>query len=365
MLSILCVSISHSFGQFVSDVLVDSIVKDLTIQFKDRAISRVAVLDFTQDSGTTKLSLSISEQLKLQLANRNRSIEIVERNYIDRILEEQRLGLNPLFDETKAVDIGKLVSADAIVTGVLSDESGDVRCNVKIIKVETGVLLGGVSLLLGSAISFTESPDPLVTKDRALISARNVVNSSDSDYLLLMNGREIPCQILADTGTVFLMQLTKPNGRVIEREIHKNEVFSVTKRGETEQILYLQDEILGNIYSADEMRFYLAGENDARQNFKAWPTFAVGFALCAGVSVWGGDGYITAVGPPILYTLIQLVPKIKIREKTMSHPEYKYNDIYADGYEPPARTRKLSRAMEGAFLGSATGVACWLLFLNK
>lgn len=185
------------------------------------------------------------------------------------------------------------------------------------------------------------------------------------DTVLLMNGRQMECAILADTGTVLLMQITKPSGKVITREVHKNDVFSVTKRGEAEQILYLQDEMMGNIYSSDEMRYYLAGENDARQNFDAWPTFAVGFALCTGVSLWGGDGYITAVGPPILYTLVQLAPKIKIREKTMSHPEYKYNDIYADGYEPPARTRKLSRAMQGAFLGSATGVACWLLFLQK
>ena len=185
------------------------------------------------------------------------------------------------------------------------------------------------------------------------------------DSVLLMNGREMECTVLADTGTVLLLQMTKPNGKVIQREIHKNDVFSVSMGGSGEDVYYLQDEMLGNIYSVDEMRFYLAGENDARQNFEAWPTFAVGFALCAGVSLWGGDGYMTAVGPPIMYTLIQLIPKIKIREKTMSHPEYKYNDIYADGYEPPARTRKLSRAMEGAFLGSATGVACWLLFLNK
>jgi hypothetical protein len=63
--------------------------------------------------------------------------------------------------------------------------------------------------------------------------------------------------------------------------------------------------------------------------------------------------------------MMQLVPKIKIREKTMSHPEYKYNDIYADGYEPPARSRKLFRAMEGSFAGSATGIALWLLFIKK
>jgi hypothetical protein len=185
------------------------------------------------------------------------------------------------------------------------------------------------------------------------------------DTLLLMNGREMNCRILADTGTVFEFELVKPNGKVKLRELHKNDVFSVKKAGQQEVILYAQDELLGDIYSTDEMRFYLAGEHDARENFSAWPTFAVGFALCAGISLWGGDGYITAVGPPILYTMIQLVPKIKIREKTMSRPEYKYNDIYADGYEPPARSRKLFRAMGGSFAGSATGVALWFLLIQK
>jgi len=188
---------------------------------------------------------------------------------------------------------------------------------------------------------------------------------SAQDTLLLMNGREMNCRILADTGTVFEFELVKPNGKVKLRELHKNDVFSVKKAGQQEVILYAQDELLGDIYSIDEMRFYLAGENDARENFSAWPTFAVGFALCTGISLWGGDGYITAVGPPILYTMIQLVPKIKIREKTMSRPEYKYNDIYADGYEPPARSRKLFRAMGGSFAGSATGVALWFLLIQK
>jgi hypothetical protein len=191
-----------------------------------------------------------------------------------------------------------------------------------------------------------------------------VSTAAAQDTLLLMNGRDLPCTIVEDSGTVFLTLIRRPSGRIIFREIHKNDVFSVTKSGEKERVLYLQDEMLGNVYSVDEMRFYLAGENDARQHFSAWPTFAVGFALCAGASLWGGDGYMTAVGPPVVYTMVQLIPKIKIREKTMSHPEYKYNDMYADGYEPPARTRKLSRAMEGGFLGSAVGVACWLLFIK-
>ena len=113
------------------------------------------------------------------------------------------------------------------------------------------------------------------------------------------------------------------------------------------------------------MRFYLAGENDARQNFSAWPTFIVGFVMCGTIAFIGQDGWITAMVPPLAYTIAQLFPKIKIRANTMSSESYKYNDMYADGYEPPARSRKLFRAMEGAFGGAATGILAWLVFVKK
>jgi hypothetical protein len=84
--------------------------------------------------------------------------------------------------------------------------------------------------------------------------------------------------------------------------------------------------------------------------------------MCGAIAYWGGDGYITAVAPPIGYTVLQLIPKLKIREKTMSDVNYKYNDVYADGYEPPARSRKVLGAMGGSFAGSALGVAMWFIF---
>jgi len=185
------------------------------------------------------------------------------------------------------------------------------------------------------------------------------------DTLLLMNGRELDCNIIDDSGTVFIFELKKKNGKVKVHEVHKNDVFSVTKRGQPEYILYTQNEFLGDIYTTDELRFYLAGENDARENFTAWPTFFVGFALCGAAAYAGEDGVLTAIVPPLVYTIVQLVPKIKIKEKYMSDPGYKYNDMYADGFEPPARSRKIFRALEGGLSGSAIGVTAWLLLGKK
>ncbi len=191
------------------------------------------------------------------------------------------------------------------------------------------------------------------------------VTAIAQDTLLLMNGRKLGCHIVDDSGTVFVFELTKKNGKVKIREIHKNDVFSVTKSGEAEYVLYTYNDFLGDVYTEDEMRFYLAGEKDAGENFTAWPTFIAGFVICGTIAFIGKDGVITAMAPPLIYTVAQLIPKIKIRASTMSSDSYKYNDIYADGYEPPARSRKLFRAMEGAFGGAATGILAWLVFVKK
>lgn len=191
------------------------------------------------------------------------------------------------------------------------------------------------------------------------------VSASAQDTLLLMNGRELNCHIVDDSGTVFIFELAKKNGKLKTREIHKNDVFSVKKSGKEEYVLYTYNEFLGDVYTEDEMRFYLAGERDARENFTAWPTFIAGFVICGTIGFIGRDGLITAMAPPLIFTLAQLIPKIKIRANTMSSDSYKYNDIYADGYEPPARSRKLFRAMEGAFGGAATGILAWLVFVKK
>jgi hypothetical protein len=198
----------------------------------------------------------------------------------------------------------------------------------------------------------------LVTTLLMLIAGK----SFTQDTLLLMNGQELLCKIQNDSGTVIVMEVTKKNGKVKVREIHKSDIFSVIKKDSAEVVLYSQNEMFGDIFTEEEMRFYLAGEKDARNNFKARHIFIIGIALCGGIAYYGGDGFITATAPPILFMLAQLVGKVKIKEETMSDKRYKHNDIYLYGYEPPARSKKMIRAAQGGFLGSALGVSLWFLF---
>lgn len=185
------------------------------------------------------------------------------------------------------------------------------------------------------------------------------------DKVLLMNGQEFTCRILSDSTVDIVFEVAKKNGKLKVYERHKSDVFSYTLQGQQEKVLYAMDSLLGDYYTEQAMRVYLAGQSDARENYRPVGTLLVGFALCGTIAYLGQDGYLTFMAPPVLYTLSQLIPKLKIREETMTNPAYKYNDFYADGYEPVARSRKVIRAMEGGFAGAATGVALWFLIGKK
>ena len=193
----------------------------------------------------------------------------------------------------------------------------------------------------------------------------SITSAKAQDKLLLMNGQELNCRILEDTSIILKVEIPKRKGKLIEREIHRNEIFSYTKSGQKEIVLYVQDTIIGDIYTIDQMRVYMAGEKDARQNYKQWPIALAGFVVCGGIAYYGGDGYITTFAPPVAFMLIHLIPKIHIRERYISNPSaHQYNDFYADGFGPVARSKKVTNAMLGGFGGSATSIAIWYIFRN-
>lgn len=181
------------------------------------------------------------------------------------------------------------------------------------------------------------------------------------DKILLLNGAEMDCKIVADTGYVILFEIAKKNGKVKQRTANRGELFSYTINGE-EKIVYEMDTLFGeNFYSVPEMRSFIAGQYDGRNNFKAYHIAAIGLVTCGTIAYIGGDGYFTAVGPPLVFTLCQFIGKVKIRESTMTNKNYKYNDFYADGYEPPARTKKLLTSLWSGFAGSALGVGMFFI----
>jgi TolB-like protein len=71
----------------------------------------------------------------------NPSARIVEREEIQKLVEEQNLGASGRVDPQTAAKIGKLVGARYVVLGTFIDFYGDFRVDVRLVNVETSEIV--------------------------------------------------------------------------------------------------------------------------------------------------------------------------------------------------------------------------------
>jgi TolB-like protein len=166
----------------------------------------IAVLSFRNlDGGESILGAHISESLTtylFQAGYRN----IIERSMLDRAMSELKLGQSGLIDKETAKKIGKFVSADYVVTGVMTDLSSQVALNCRMIEVQTGQITAvaqtnivkddDVKKIMDQAIRKTDGELEPLDRNRKL--QVQVVN--DIAFRLLgctRNGETVTCNLTA------------------------------------------------------------------------------------------------------------------------------------------------------------------------
>lgn len=112
----------------------------LFIFFSLNAQVTVVIADFENNSGGFNLDYwekTIPDFLTSELSKSQRII-IVERNKLDKVLEEQALSLTGILDSSNAKQVGKLLNAQFIIQGTINQTNSNTRIDANIIKVKTG-----------------------------------------------------------------------------------------------------------------------------------------------------------------------------------------------------------------------------------
>lgn len=78
------------------------------------------------------------QQMLLTELDQNDELRIIERGMLKQIMKEQDLRTSGRVDPSTAAEIGKLVGARYMVTGVFADLYGTFRMDARVIDVETG-----------------------------------------------------------------------------------------------------------------------------------------------------------------------------------------------------------------------------------
>ena len=101
---------------------------------------RLAVYPFEHKGSISDESGIFLDLLTLALQHQER-FQLIDRTLMDRILKEQKLSLTQLIDQDTAVKAGRIMSAQAIVTGSIMKTGGGIELIGRMIDTETSEIV--------------------------------------------------------------------------------------------------------------------------------------------------------------------------------------------------------------------------------
>lgn len=118
-----------------------AMARELAAEARRAGVARVAVMPFEPaDGGSPRDGWNISEKIVTQLV-RTGKVQALERSMLRALLSEQRLGQTGALDPATLKRIGRVLSADGIVTGSFVTIGREVVVNARLINTETGVIV--------------------------------------------------------------------------------------------------------------------------------------------------------------------------------------------------------------------------------
>ncbi|MBI4837697.1 MAG: hypothetical protein HY806_00795 [Nitrospirae bacterium] len=111
--------------------------------YADFKKTKIAVMDFQMQGEkfeTSDMGKIVGEWLITALVETGR-FDVIERRLLEKILQEQQIGLSGIIDTQSASRLGKVLGVKTIVTGTVTKLSGYTEVNARVISVETGSII--------------------------------------------------------------------------------------------------------------------------------------------------------------------------------------------------------------------------------
>lgn len=135
------------------ELAIRNIADKLAVRLTEARQAKIGVLEFLDLQGRiSQLGKFIAEDLTTAFFEKGK-FSLVERTLLQQVMREHALSQTGVIDLTQAQQIGKMVGADAIITGSLSDIGTEIKANARLIDVRSGNVLA----VAGESIAKTEN----------------------------------------------------------------------------------------------------------------------------------------------------------------------------------------------------------------
>jgi len=142
---------------------VDDLALGLSARIKTEKRLKLAVLTFPYVDGFNSSGSRIVQERMLTALAGNDKFNLLERGLLYKVLEQKKLEMSGLFDESSGSELGRMLGVDAVLTGTLLDiNDSETEVNARVIDSGTGeILASGKAVVARIWSDKVELPRPI------------------------------------------------------------------------------------------------------------------------------------------------------------------------------------------------------------
>ena len=130
--------LSPAYGAHSLDRQLELLFQEVVLNLRQSGGGNLVVSGFSQKDGQESALISLlNEKAATDLSGLER-LRILERSRLQAVLEEQELAVSDLVDTENAIQVGRILSADLLLTGTVIEMAHSVIIFSRIIDVESG-----------------------------------------------------------------------------------------------------------------------------------------------------------------------------------------------------------------------------------
>jgi TolB-like protein len=120
--------------------------------------TKIAVLDFQvqgRQNDNADMGKIVAEWFITALVQEGR-FDVIERRLLEKVIEEQRIGVSGLVDEGSASKLGKVLGAKIVITGTVLEFQNVLEVNARILEVESSSIVAAENVKSSSGAARLE-----------------------------------------------------------------------------------------------------------------------------------------------------------------------------------------------------------------
>jgi len=157
------------------------------------ARTRIAVVDLESQGEKAKseeLGKIAAQWLSTAFVNQGR-FDVIERQALENVIEEQQLGSSGLIDVNTAAQLGRVLGATYIVTGAVISHKQGIDLNVKIIETESATIKVADRLAANSVGAMSRKISPFVAQLVSKFPLRGFIIHQKGETFILDVGKSV------------------------------------------------------------------------------------------------------------------------------------------------------------------------------